>query len=61
MTQRERALTLMRVAGYHGDQRARVMLLVERRVNRQAMNNAWAAGVVARENGVRCDCRDCNP
>lgn len=59
MTKRDTALALMRVAGYHGDTRERVRLIVESRVNRQAMDEAWSQGRRAKENGVRCDCREC--
>ena len=59
MTKRETALVLMRVAGYHNDQRDRVRLLVESRVNRQAMDAAWMDGQAAKRNGVRCDCYQC--
>jgi hypothetical protein len=43
------ALSMMRAAGYHGDGRARVRLLVERRVNRADMERAWAEGESLRE------------
>lgn len=59
MTKRDGALARMRVAGYHNDQRARVVLLVESRVNRKAMDDAWASGVNAKAAGVRCDCFHC--
>lgn len=60
MTKREQALTCAKIAGYHSDSKMFTRLIVECRVNRQAMNSAWVAGQVARELGVKCHCRDCN-
>lgn len=59
MTQRETAIALMRVAGYHEDQRERVRLLVESRVNREVMDTAWQAGRIMRARGVPCSCHEC--
>lgn len=59
MTKREMAIARMRAAGYHNDQRARVLLLVESRVNRAVMNSAWISGFNAKAAGVRCDCFNC--
>jgi len=58
-TRREIALSLARVAGYHGDTATFTRLLVEERVNRAAMNAAWQSGVFARGTGARCDCLEC--
>lgn len=57
---RKDALALARVAGYHSDTRRFVRLIVESRVSRPYLNEAWAAGARARANGVRCTCADCN-
>jgi hypothetical protein len=43
-TKREVALGKMRQAGYENDRRTYVRLLVESRINRQALNAAWQAG-----------------
>lgn len=59
MNASHRAIVAMNVAGYHADQRARVRLLVESQVSRPIMNQAWADGVRSKEQGVRCECRDC--
>lgn len=53
------AISMMRVAGYHDDQRERVRLIVESHVNRQTMDSAWVDGQNAKKNGVRCDCFEC--
>lgn len=47
------ALTLARVAGFEEDTRAFTRLLVESRVNREAMHEAWQAGVARRREAVR--------
>lgn len=59
MTARAIAIASAKVAGYHADSKAFTRLIVEARVNRQTMNEAWAAGVAARTAGVPCACRDC--
>lgn len=41
---RKQAITYMILAGKENDQRARVRLLVESRVNRAALNDAWSKG-----------------
>jgi hypothetical protein len=56
---RETAITLAKVAGYHADSRAFTRLIVEARVNRATMNAAWHAGQQANAAGVRCHCREC--
>lgn len=48
-----------RVAGYHGDSRTFLRLLVEERINDQTMHEAWDQGQRLRVAGARCDCRDC--
>jgi len=58
---RETALTLAKIAGYHGDSRTFTRLIIECRVNRQAMNQAWIYGENARQAGVKCHCTDCAP
>lgn len=59
MTAREAALSKARAAGYHQDTKAFTRLIVESRVNRQAMNEAWAAGQTAKAAGARCSCYFC--
>jgi hypothetical protein len=61
MTKREHALAAAKVAGYHSDSRMFTRLIVECRVNRQAMNSAWIDGQSAKRAGVQCSCRDCKP
>ena len=60
MTKRDMALTAAKIAGYHNDTKMFTRLLIEARVNRQAMNSAWCHGMSARQHGVKCGCRDCN-
>ena len=60
MTKREHALAAAKIAGYHADSKMFTRLIVECRVNRQAMNSAWIHGQRAKEAGVGCHCRDCN-
>lgn len=60
MNKRETALLYAKVAGYHADSKAFIRLIVESRVNREAMNSAWYAGQTAKQNGIKCHCRDCN-
>lgn len=56
---RKLALGLARVAGYHEDSARFVRLLVEERVNRQAMNAEWARGRQMKAAGVPCSCYFC--
>jgi hypothetical protein len=59
MTKRSVALTYAKVAGYHNDTKSFTRLIIESRVNRQAMNTAWDLGQQAKANGARCDCFFC--
>jgi hypothetical protein len=56
---REIAIALARIAGYHADSRAFTRLIIEARISREEMNRAWRLGVRAKDAGVRCDCREC--
>jgi hypothetical protein len=58
-TTRSDTLAALRVAGYHNDQRARVRLLVENRISREAADKAWATGGVQRRQGMPCGCLQC--
>ena len=46
---RKQALVYMTVAGLENDQKTRCRLLIEARVNRQAMNEAWVKGYTLAE------------
>lgn len=59
MTKRDIALTCAKIAGYHNDCTGFTRLIIESRVNRQAMNEAFLTGKQARQNGIKCHCRDC--
>lgn len=59
MSKRERTLGLMRVAGYHDDQKTFLRLLVE---NRIAAPHCWAAfreGARLKVAGMPCTCYHC--
>lgn len=59
MTQRETALTLARIAGYHDDSATFTRLIIEKRVNRQAMQEAFLNGRQAKASGMKCSCHNC--
>lgn len=59
MSKRETSLTLARIAGYHDDGSAFTRLIIESRVNRQAMNDAFLNGRTAKQNGMKCNCHQC--
>ena len=59
MTKREIAIKNAEMAGFHGDTRRWTRLLVESRVNRETLNNAWLRGATMRNLGFKCTCRDC--
>ena len=52
-------LVLLRVAGYHNDQRSRVRLMVENRISREAAEKAWATGIEQKRQGMKCACHEC--
>jgi hypothetical protein len=56
---RKDVLAFARIAGYHADSAAFVRLLVENRVSRESMNEAWSSGVTAKKKGVSCACHQC--
>lgn len=53
------SLAEARVAGYHDDRAAFTRLVIESRVNRNALTNAWHEGSSARAAGMKCYCREC--
>lgn len=60
MQKRRIALAEAKIAGYHSNSRYFTRLIIESRVNRQSMNEAWAAGVSAKKAGISCGCRYCD-
>lgn len=52
-------LALLRVAGYHNDQRSQVRLMVENRISREAADKAWATGIEQKRQGMKCACQNC--
>ena len=59
MTKREIAIKNAEMAGYHGDIARWTRLVVESRVNRTTLNNAWLRGATMKNLGVKCTCREC--
>lgn len=59
MTKRQTALTLARIAGYHEDTATFTRLIIESRVARPAMNEAFLNGRTARASGMKCNCYEC--
>jgi hypothetical protein len=58
-SKRQTALTEAKIAGYHDNTRYFTRLIIEARVNRQAMNEAWANGQAAKLAGLKCGCTYC--
>lgn len=58
---RKHAIQYARVAGYHDDAKRYTRLIIEARINRQAMTEAFLSGKQARANGVKCNCSECKP
>lgn len=58
MTKKD-ALTYMRIAGYHSDQRRFTRLLIENRVSRQDADEAYQVGQKQKLGGMKCACHLC--
>ena len=56
---RNTALRYIRVAGYHNDTGTYTKILVGNRLSKAAADEAWRAGVEARDNNVPCRCGEC--
>lgn len=56
---RQTALNLLRVAGYHSDRKTFVRVYVENRVSLQATNQAYDTGANQKKAGMPCGCIDC--
>lgn len=50
---------IARMAGYHDDKGRFTRLVVESRVRRAVLDEAWREGRRQRESGMRCDCYYC--
>jgi hypothetical protein len=59
ITKRQVWIVSAESAGYHSDSRSFTRLLIEARVNRETLNQAWFRGQAKRQAGVRCTCLDC--
>lgn len=53
------ALSKMRTAGYHDDNRGFTRLLITTRVSHAVAQQQWTIGRQLRAAGVRCDCHEC--
>lgn len=59
MNKRELAISIARVAGYHDDKARFTRLVVEARVARKHLDDAWRIGVQQKRNGMPCTCARC--
>jgi hypothetical protein len=59
MNRRETLLGLARIAGFHGDSKRFTRLVVESRIARRHLDDAWRAGVKQRDQGIPCNCPEC--
>lgn len=59
MTDRDRTLALLRIAGFHGDQRTWMRTYTSRRISYLVARKAWADGQRARAAGAGCSCYEC--
>lgn len=60
MNRRDIDIGAARIAGYHDDRRRFARLVVESRVSRAVLDEAWRKGRRQRELGMPCDCYSCN-
>ena len=56
---RDMAITHMRIAGYHDDNKQFTRLLIENRVNREVADKAWHTGQKQKAGGMPCHCHLC--
>lgn len=56
---RSLALSSIRVAGYHGDDREAVRIYTESRISLAAYSNAILQGQQMKANGMACSCMKC--
>jgi hypothetical protein len=56
---RKDVLALIRVAGYHADQRSFIRLYAGNRISYQAATEAYHEGAKLKEAGMRCTCLEC--
>ena len=59
MSKRETAIVKAKSAGYHNDTRDFTRLLVESRVRRELLNEAWYLGREMKAAGMECGCFFC--
>lgn len=59
MTKRAIAIKNAEMAGFHGDAARWTRLLIESRVNRTTLNNAWQRGAAMKTAGAKCTCYQC--
>ena len=53
------ALTSLRIAGYHADQRTFVRVYVENRISKKVADEEFRRGAAMRRAGVGCTCLEC--
>jgi hypothetical protein len=58
---RKQAIAIIKYAGYHNDQKKAMITYIENHVSFAVYMQAYRDGIRAKENGVRCNCLDCNP
>lgn len=56
---RKDVLTAIRMAGYHGDKERGILLYVKNWVSLRVYGREFDAGAAMRQNGVPCDCFEC--
>lgn len=59
MSKRDQIIQRIRVAGFHGDQRAFMRLYVENRIDIRVARAAYREGEWGKTNGVKCGCAEC--
>ena len=59
MNRRDIDIGTARIAGYHDDKGRFTRLVVESRVRRAVLDEAWRDGRRQMESGMRCDCYYC--
>lgn len=56
---RKDALAVIRVAGYHDDQKTFVSTYVEHRISFNTANAEYRRGQEMKKSGIACSCRQC--
>jgi len=59
VVKRKDVLDLIRIAGYHEDERAYMRLYCETRIGRAAAREAYETGLRQKAGGMKCSCFHC--